>query len=83
MQAAFENTDHWARRNIDVVFLPAFPNSPNRRPEAATVSNSKANHKFTLSISHFDKLSGRATKAIHSFWRFARRGGIKRLVAVG
>jgi hypothetical protein len=52
---AFQNAHHGPRRNIDVVFVPSFPDSPNRPPKAATVSNSKANHEFTLSISHFHK----------------------------
>jgi hypothetical protein len=55
MQAAFQNAHHGARRNIKVVFLPPFPDAPNRRPEAARVSDSKANDKFTLSISHLLK----------------------------
>jgi hypothetical protein len=63
MQAAFQNAHHGTRRNVKVVFLPPFPDSPNRRPETARVSDSKANYKFTLSISHVNKTQAAGPKS--------------------
>jgi hypothetical protein len=51
MQAAFDKAHHRARRNIDVVFPSTLPNPPHRRSDAALISNSKPNYKFSLSIS--------------------------------